>query len=260
MEKQFIVYMHKCLLCKSTNGIYIGSTSQKPWYRWTPSGQGYLRIDTKTGKFIQPKIAAAIVKYGIDCWTDPTVWQHSILYTNLSKNEAEQKEIELIAAYNSYYAGLNSTKGGGGYLKYYTAEEAFAAIQQSRKAAHIKWDSNPENLIKNKKYRHTSYINKINDPEKYARFLEQKRAANAKRKLNKESVAKDARCKAESQQRLRPQVNAIRHKLITLYKNNEIVLTDKQYETIFKRKGSHYACNSLKALQEILASSTNLED
>lgn len=90
----FVVYKHIC-----PNGkIYIGITSQKPEKRWL-NGKGYTNNDYFT---------KAIQKYG---------WErikHEILFENLTKEEAEQKEIELIAKYKSNQRGhgYNISVGG----------------------------------------------------------------------------------------------------------------------------------------------------
>lgn len=90
----FSVYMHI-----SPNGKrYIGITKQKPTKRWQ-NGGGYKN---------QPFMWKAIKKYS---WNNI---KHEILFTDLTKEEAEQKEIELIAKYkttNSRY-GYNVSNGG----------------------------------------------------------------------------------------------------------------------------------------------------
>ena len=93
-ENYYIVYMH----IFPNNKKYIGITKQKPEKRWN-NGKGYKHNDY---------IKNAINKYG---------WQnvkHKILFTNLSKNQAEQKEIELISLYksNKKEFGYNIESGG----------------------------------------------------------------------------------------------------------------------------------------------------
>ena len=77
----YTVYKHT----SPNNKVYIGITSRKPEYRWN-SGKGYINNKYFT---------TAINKYG---WNE---FEHSILYENLSKEEAETKEIELIKKYKS---------------------------------------------------------------------------------------------------------------------------------------------------------------
>ena len=93
MEKNYSVYKHTC-----PNGkVYIGITSMKPKRRW------------KNGKGYQKQIFyRAIQKYGFDNI------QHEILFEDLTKDEAEQKERELIAYYKSNQkdCGYNIDNGG----------------------------------------------------------------------------------------------------------------------------------------------------
>ena len=93
-EHNYTVYMHIC----PNNKKYIGITKQKVNERWA-KGKGY-----KTNIYF----LRAIKKYG---WDNI---EHKILYQNLLKEEAEQKEIELIKYYksNNREYGYNIEKGG----------------------------------------------------------------------------------------------------------------------------------------------------
>lgn len=95
-ERKFTVYMHM----SPNNKRYIGITSQRPTKRWGSNGYGY--IDNEY-------FWRAIQKYGWDNF------QHEILFKGLTKEEAEEKEIELIAKYDSTNPnkGYNITAGGG---------------------------------------------------------------------------------------------------------------------------------------------------
>lgn len=91
----YTVYQHK----NKINGkIYIGITMQKPEQRWR-HGEGYKS---------SPHFYAAIQKYGWDNF------EHNILFQNLTKEDACQKEQELIIKFNSMNRkyGYNSTSGG----------------------------------------------------------------------------------------------------------------------------------------------------
>jgi group I intron endonuclease len=94
------------------NKRYIGITSQKPERRWRKNGEGY-----KNHAYFW----RAIQKYG---WNN---FKHDILYSDLTKEEAEQKEIELIAYYNSnnidsgYNMSIGGESGSKGYK--YTDEQ-----------------------------------------------------------------------------------------------------------------------------------------
>lgn len=94
MKEIYTVYKH----IFPNNKIYIGITKKSPEIRWN-KGKGYK---------LCPLMNKAIEKYG---WDNV---RHEILFTNLSKKEAEQKEIELIKKYqcnNSKY-GYNIENGG----------------------------------------------------------------------------------------------------------------------------------------------------
>ena len=94
MENNYTVYMH----IFPNDKVYIGITKMNVKNRWL-NGKGY-----KTSR----KLNFAIQKYG---WENV---KHEIIYENLTKEEAEQKEIELITQYNSTNDnyGYNIEKGG----------------------------------------------------------------------------------------------------------------------------------------------------
>lgn len=90
----YSVYKHT-----TPNGkVYIGITKQKPVKRWL-HGKGY----AKQGHFYN-----AILKYG---WDNI---KHEVLFTELTREEAEAKEVELIAEYKSDQRayGYNVACGG----------------------------------------------------------------------------------------------------------------------------------------------------
>lgn len=91
--RNYSVYMHIC----PNNKVYIGMTGIKPEYRWD-NGHGY-----KTQVF-----SNAIKKYG---WDNI---QHMIIKDNLSLDEANQLEMELIIKYKSTNPrfGYNVDNGG----------------------------------------------------------------------------------------------------------------------------------------------------
>lgn len=94
-EKKWCVYKHT----NKVNGkVYIGQTCEKPEKRWK-NGKAY------TGSV---HFYAAIQKYGWDNF------EHEVLFTNLTWEEANQIEIELIKYYDSTdpKKGYNIRSGG----------------------------------------------------------------------------------------------------------------------------------------------------
>ena len=108
INDNYMVYMHT----SPNNKRYIGITSQKPERRWRKNGDGY-----KDNSYFW----RAIQKYGWDNF------KHDILFYNLTKKEAEQKEVELISYYNSndvnfgYNMSVGGESGSKGYK--YTNEQ-----------------------------------------------------------------------------------------------------------------------------------------
>ena len=103
MDNKWCLYVHT--VPKEISGhpydkYYVGITSQKPEARWGCNGCRYKNIHFYN----------AIHKYG---WNNI---KHEIVFSNLSKAEAEQKEIEYIAKLKSNYKehGYNISPGGDG--------------------------------------------------------------------------------------------------------------------------------------------------
>lgn len=110
-ERKWCVYKHT----NKINGkCYIGITSQCTNKRWR-NGKGY------KGQIFYN----AIQKYGWDNF------EHEILYTNLTEEEAKEKEIEYIKKYktNNNKFGYNATLGGDGIKGYIHNEESFFKIK-----------------------------------------------------------------------------------------------------------------------------------
>lgn len=96
IEKSYCVYVH---INKENGKRYFGITCQKPEERWR-QGRGYKNSDA---------FYPAIQKYGWDGF------DHKILASGLTKEEAENMEIKLICEYqtqNKEY-GYNIKEGGG---------------------------------------------------------------------------------------------------------------------------------------------------
>lgn len=95
--RKFIVYCHTL---KNDGRRYVGITCQKPYIRWH-YGKGYRK---------NTHIRNAIDKYG---WNN---FEHTILFENLTEQEAIDKEIELIEKWQlrDRTKGFNICIGGGG--------------------------------------------------------------------------------------------------------------------------------------------------
>lgn len=116
MNNTFCVYMHTN---KLNNKKYIGITKNEPEKRWN-KGSGYKKC---------PAFWNAILKYG---WQS---FEHTILYKGLTKNEASEKEIELIEKYNTTNAryGYNISKGGYGKYSFVLSDESKKKIALNNK-------------------------------------------------------------------------------------------------------------------------------
>lgn len=112
----YTVYMH----VTPSKKIYIGITRQKPVKRWL-NGKGYQGQDY---------FYNAILKYG---WDNI---EHKILFTGLTKAEAEEKEIELIAQYKSNVreCGYNIQNGGSATGKF--SEETIEKLRAANLGKH----------------------------------------------------------------------------------------------------------------------------
>ena len=119
MENIYVVYKHTNLLNRK---IYIGITSQSLKNRCGKNGIGYKEC---------PFFYNAIKKYGWDNF------KHEILYKNLTKEEAEQKEIELIAEYNSNNSDYGYNIANGGNCKGTMAEETKIKISIAQKGKRL---------------------------------------------------------------------------------------------------------------------------
>lgn len=106
MEKTYCVYMH---INKINGKKYVGQTCQKPENRWA-NGCGY-----KTQKYFY----RAIEKYGWDGF------EHEIVASNLTKEEADQLERDLIKSFNTQSpdSGYNLTGGGDGMFGWTPSDE-----------------------------------------------------------------------------------------------------------------------------------------
>lgn len=105
MDKSYIIYK----LTSPSGGVYIGQTSKTIEERGGKNGRYYV-YRRKNGKEKQPLIGEAIIKYGWDNF------KKEIIYENLSKREANKKEIETINYYKEKTECYNIANGGDGLL------------------------------------------------------------------------------------------------------------------------------------------------
>lgn len=118
--KKYKVYKHTNII----NGkVYIGITSYKYVKTRWDNGKGYSQ---------QSLFWNAIKKYG---WEN---FKHEILFTDLTKEEACQKEIELIAFYKSNQRefGYNLSSGGEINSGYKLTDETKLKLSDSHKGKH----------------------------------------------------------------------------------------------------------------------------
>lgn len=113
VNENYKVYKHT-----TPNGkVYIGITANTPKRRWQ-SGAGYKK---------QTYFYRAIKKYG---WENI---KHEILFSGLTREEAENKEIELIEFYKSNKKNYGYNIANGGNVNGKTAEETKIKISNSLK-------------------------------------------------------------------------------------------------------------------------------
>jgi group I intron endonuclease len=110
--------MYKVYKHTSPNGkVYIGITAQAVTERWR-KGKGYLHC---------PHFNKAIEKYGWDNF------KHEILYTGLTKSQAEEKEVELIEVYQSTNPRFGYNCDSGGNVNRCHNEETKRKISEKHK-------------------------------------------------------------------------------------------------------------------------------
>lgn len=125
--------MHKL---KQDNRVYIGLTKQKPQKRWQ-NGYGY-----KHSTYFKN----AINKYGWDNF------EHIILYDNLTREEAQNKEIELIKKYKSNIKGYGFNINEGGFAPIITEEQKIKISNTEKGKIISKETIEKANKTKRKRY------------------------------------------------------------------------------------------------------------
>lgn len=113
----YTVYIHN----NKVNGkTYVGMTGQDPIKRWQ-NGHGYKPKRRNHGAYFY----RAIMKYG---WGS---FDHKVLYSNLSKEEAEQKEIKLIKKFRSNVREYGYNIESGGNSRGRLSEETKRKVSES---------------------------------------------------------------------------------------------------------------------------------
>jgi group I intron endonuclease len=241
-NRTFVVYCHTN---KINNKKYIGITCQEPTVRWGYKGNNY--------KQSQPYFASAVLKYGWDSFS------HEILFDGLTAQEANDKEIELIALYNTYVGdpncqGYNLTRGGFGGVKYLTDEDRRQAINKMSSESKKK---SRDRLKQNDPTAYEAYLQKerarnkkrMADPAQYRKLLDKTNRNVAKYK--QDPVKKEKIQAAKRQVKL--EVKQLRNDLKMLYSKNKNLFTEEQRHLIFdfSSDGKNYVCTSKKQLQDI---------
>lgn len=119
--KKWAVYVH---INKENGKKYVGITSKEnPNHRWN-SGRGYQE---------NTHLYAAIQKYGWD------KFEHIILYSGLSEQEAKSMERRLIAKWDTQNPkfGYNMTSGGDGTPDFHPSEETRKKLSEARKRENL---------------------------------------------------------------------------------------------------------------------------
>lgn len=122
MGNKYCVYMHT----SPSGKVYIGITSQNPERRWR-SGRGYFPRGGKENSHF----ANAIQKYGWDNF------KHQILYDGISKEEACEKEIQLIKEHKAQDPQYGYNELSGGNLSLSNCSKAVK--EKMRNSAIKKW-------------------------------------------------------------------------------------------------------------------------
>ena len=134
--KDYVLYIHKN---KINNKVYIGITNDIK-NRWRGNGSQYKPHKNRNQNI---PFWNAIKKYGFDNF------EHIILRTDLTFEEACKLEIEYIEKYQSRNKdkGYNRAKGGNGGITYHKHPRGMKGKKQTefQRKSHKEWASNKEN-------------------------------------------------------------------------------------------------------------------
>ena len=209
--RKYLIYIH---VNKLNNKIYIGQTCQSAKERWQYGG-GYRH---------NKHFYAAIKKYGWDNF------EHKIIAENLTKEQADELESQLIMKYESYKEmfGYNVKLGGANNTIYATEEEA---------------------KLSRKKIQHTSYKRMIANKDYAQKMREKSLEVYYNNKTNKAYME----ARSLSNHKSRAKVHQIRLELKKYYTEYPDVFTVKEIDLAFSYKnGKSYNCNSSKKLLDLL--------
>lgn len=171
---KFIVYKYT----SPSGGIYIGQTCKSLDDRAGKNGYNYLIKDKNSGKYLQPGIANAIIKYG---WDNI---QKEILFKNLTLDQANAIEIQLIEKYKQGGKCYNIANGGSGVtgtrdrkIKQYKLSGEFIKEWNSIKEAaeflnNSKAQSNISACCAGRKHRAYNFIWRYSDTEQNIKPLQ----------------------------------------------------------------------------------------
>lgn len=137
MKHNYSVYMH----VSPSGKKYIGITGINPKDRWN-SGWGYAKSSI---------FGKAIIKYG---WNS---FEHIILFQNLTKKQAEDKEVELIRIHETYDRQFGYNQELGGNVGKVITKETRAKMSNAKKG---KKPPNYGKHISEKQRQHLSVLNK----------------------------------------------------------------------------------------------------
>lgn len=140
----YCVYIHT----SPSGKRYVGQTKLKPEERWKNNGAGYLRKYKRSGKYHQPAFAQAILKYGWDNF------EHEIIASNLTKDEANNFEKLLIKKFNTTNPkhGYNIKEGGSNGRH---SEETKRKLSEVNKGKHLP-EEHRNKISESNKGRHIS--------------------------------------------------------------------------------------------------------
>lgn len=175
-NKSYCVYCHT----NKINGKkYIGQTCQNPpEKRWRDDGQPYKGRNKNTGEYMQGKFARAIDKYG---WEN---FEHEILKTGLTSQEADQWESYYISFFDSIKNGYNLTTGGKEFKK--TSESRKKQSERMIREKHFNYGKHLSQETREKISK--SQIRRKQDPEVVAKRVKSqirgKRSEETKRKMS----------------------------------------------------------------------------